>query len=49
MARLLKFFPELFYFFEFGQNPMDDYEKQALIPNLNTLEELNFWRRENII
>jgi hypothetical protein len=28
---------------------MDDYEKQALIPNLNTLEELNFWRRENII
>ncbi len=49
MARLLKFFPELFYLFEFGQTAMNDYEKQALIPNLNTLEEQNFWGHENII
>jgi len=27
-------------FVEFGQTPIDD-EKQALIPSLNTLEELN--------
>lgn len=28
-------------FVEFGQTPIDDDEKQALIPSLNTLEELN--------
>jgi len=36
-------------FFEFGQTPIDDDEKQALIPSLNTLEELNVWEHENII
>ena len=36
-------------FVEFGQTPIDDDEKQALIPSLNTLEELNIWEHENII
>jgi Fic-DOC domain mobile mystery protein B len=36
-------------FIEFGQTPIDDDEKQALIPSLNTLEELNVWEHENII
>ena len=36
-------------FLEFGQTPIDDDEKQALIPSLNTLEELNVWEHENII
>jgi len=49
MARLLKFFPEFSYFFEFGQTPVSDYEKRALIPSLKTLEELNFWGHENIV
>ena len=36
-------------FVEFGQTPIDDDEKQALIPSLNTLEDLNVWEHENII
>lgn len=36
-------------FTQFGQTPIDDDEKQALIPSLNTLEELNIWEHENII
>lgn len=36
-------------FVKFGQTPIDDDEKQALIPSLNTLEELNVWEHENII
>ncbi len=36
-------------FIELGQTPIDDDEKQALIPNINTLEELNVWEHENII
>lgn len=36
-------------FFESGQAPIDDDEKQALIPSLNILEELNVWEHENII
>ena len=36
-------------FVEFGQTPIDDNEKQALIPSLNTLEELNVCEHENII
>jgi fido (protein-threonine AMPylation protein) len=36
-------------FFELGQTPIDDDEKLALIPHIDTLEELNIWEHENII
>lgn len=36
-------------FSEPGQTPIDEDEKLGLIPNLNTLEELNNWEHENII
>jgi len=36
-------------FVEFGQTPIDEDEKQALIPSINTLKELNDWEHENII
>lgn len=36
-------------FFKPGRTPIDEDEKQALIPNLNNLEDLNIWEHENII
>lgn len=36
-------------FVNFGQTPIDEDEKQALIPNINNLEELNIWEHENIL
>lgn len=36
-------------FVEFGQTSIDEDEKQALIPNINILEDLNIWEHENII
>lgn len=36
-------------FSSFGQTPIDEDEKQGLIPSINTLEELNMWEHENII
>ena len=36
-------------FSKFGQTPIDEDEKQALIPSINNLEELNIWEHENII
>lgn len=36
-------------FIEFGQTPIDEDEKQALIPSINTLKELNYFEHENII
>ncbi|MBT4922253.1 MAG: mobile mystery protein B [Rickettsiales bacterium] len=36
-------------FSEFGQTPIDEDEKSALIPYLTTLDELNSWEHENII
>lgn len=36
-------------FVEIGQTPIDEDEKQSLIPSINTLKELNDWEHENII
>jgi len=36
-------------FVEFGQTPIDEDEKQALILSINTLKELNDFEHENII
>ncbi len=36
-------------FVEFGQTLINEDEKQALIPSINTLEELNNWEHENIV
>lgn len=36
-------------FVEFGQTPIDEDEKQALIPSISTMSELNVWEHENIL
>ncbi len=36
-------------FLDPGQTPIDEDEKSALIPHIDTIEELNLWEQENII
>lgn len=37
------------FYYQFGQTPIDEEEKLALIPSLSNLDELNRWEQENII